>query len=213
MIYYTVYKIINSINNKYYIGVHKTKNPHDSYYGSGKIIKEAIHKYGKEKFIKEILFTFDTAEEAYQKEKELVNIETLSDPLIYNIQIGGIPTVEWTEEQKIKKSVETKGENHPYFGKKLSQEHKDKISKASTGRKHSQETIDKIVNSRKNNGKTSALKGRSLSEKDKFNKSIAALNKAKVECPHCKKILDPGNAKRWHFDNCSELIISKVGLE
>ena len=56
---YTVYKITNTINNRYYIGVHKTTNPNDSYYGSGLVIKEAIKKYGKENFIKEILFTFE----------------------------------------------------------------------------------------------------------------------------------------------------------
>lgn len=24
----------------------------------------------------------------------------------------------------------------------------------------------------------------------------------KLECPHCKKLADPMNAKKWHFDNC-----------
>jgi hypothetical protein len=24
----------------------------------------------------------------------------------------------------------------------------------------------------------------------------------KIECPHCNKMVDKGNAKRWHFDNC-----------
>ena len=24
----------------------------------------------------------------------------------------------------------------------------------------------------------------------------------KIECPHCGKMSDKGNAKRWHFDNC-----------
>jgi hypothetical protein len=33
-----------------------------------------------------------------------------------------------------------------------------------------------------------------------------AWNKGKemerIECPHCNKMVDKGNAKRWHFDNC-----------
>ena len=53
---YTVYKITNLLNDKIYIGVHKTENPNDSYYGSGVAIKEAIKKHGKENFRKDILF-------------------------------------------------------------------------------------------------------------------------------------------------------------
>jgi len=32
--------------------------------------------------------------------------------------------------------------------------------------------------------------------------SINALNRPKIDCPHCSKIISLANAKRWHFDNC-----------
>ena len=34
------------------------------------------------------------------------------------------------------------------------------------------------------------------------------INKAKrkIECPHCTLIGSISNMKRWHFDNCKELI-------
>lgn len=32
--------------------------------------------------------------------------------------------------------------------------------------------------------------------------SEKAKNREKLECPHCGKISDISNAKRWHFDNC-----------
>ena len=65
---YSVYKVTNILNGKYYIGVHKSKDPCDSYMGSGKAIKEAIKKYGKENFVKEmLLLTFDK-ENAYEVE-------------------------------------------------------------------------------------------------------------------------------------------------
>ena len=32
-----------------------------------------------------------------------------------------------------------------------------------------------------------------------WNKGI---NLIKIQCPHCQKMVDSGNAKRWHFDNC-----------
>lgn len=34
--YYTIYKTTNLINGKIYIGKHQTKDPYDSYLGSGK---------------------------------------------------------------------------------------------------------------------------------------------------------------------------------
>ena len=41
--------------------------------------------------------------------------------------------------------------------------------------------------------------------KGKKNLQIAwnkGLEMKQDECPHCKKMVDKGNGKRWHFDNC-----------
>ena len=86
---YIVYKIINSINQKCYIGIHKTDNIYDNYMGSGKLIKCAIKKYGRDNFKKEILFVFDSLLEAQNKEIEIVNINFIMDDNNYNISIGG----------------------------------------------------------------------------------------------------------------------------
>ena len=48
-----IYKTTNLINNKFYIG--KDAKNTKSYLGSGKVLKQAIQKYGKENFKKEIL--------------------------------------------------------------------------------------------------------------------------------------------------------------
>ena len=85
---YTVYKITNTINNRYYIGVHKTLDPYDSYMGSGLAIKRAIESYGIDKFTKDILFTSETRQQSYDKEKEIIS-ECIDDPLCYNISYGG----------------------------------------------------------------------------------------------------------------------------
>lgn len=71
-----VYKITNTVNNKFYVGVHYGYVD-DSYMGSGKLIKQAVEKYGKECFIKEILAEFDNALEAFNYETNLIQTEKL----------------------------------------------------------------------------------------------------------------------------------------
>lgn len=83
--YYTIYRITNKINGKFYIGKHQTKDLKDGYMGSGKLIKRAIRKHGVENFSKEILFVFDNEEDMNSKEKELVVIGEDS----YNLCEGG----------------------------------------------------------------------------------------------------------------------------
>ena len=87
--YYTIYKITNQINGKFYIGSHKTKDLNDNYMGSGKYLKRAIEKYGLDKFTKEILYVYDNAQEMYQKEGEIVNEDFLATENTYNLKIGG----------------------------------------------------------------------------------------------------------------------------
>lgn len=87
--FYLIYKITNNINNKIYIGSHKTKNKDDGYIGSGKYLNRAIKKYGIENFTKEILFVFDNATEMYNKEAELVDDNFLSEENTYNLKRGG----------------------------------------------------------------------------------------------------------------------------
>jgi hypothetical protein len=87
--FYTIYKIINLINNKYYIGMHVTKDINDSYLGSGIGIKRAVRKYGKENFKKEILFVFDNEQDMINKEIEIVNESIVKDSNSYNDNLGG----------------------------------------------------------------------------------------------------------------------------
>jgi len=87
--HYTIYKITNHINGKYYIGRHATKNVNDSYMGSGIGIKNAINKYGVENFTKEIIATADNADALWDLEKEIVNEDVVKDPMSYNNAYGG----------------------------------------------------------------------------------------------------------------------------
>ena len=87
--FHTVYKTTNILNGKIYVGYHFTTDPNDNYIGSGKLLKRAIRKYGKDHFRKEVLASFDTAETALAKEAEIVNEDFVSDPTTYNTTVGG----------------------------------------------------------------------------------------------------------------------------
>lgn len=86
---YIIYKTTCLVNQKIYIGKHRTKNIDDDYLGSGKYLKNAIAKYGIESFKKEILHVFETAEEMNIKERELVTEEFCKQRNNYNIREGG----------------------------------------------------------------------------------------------------------------------------
>lgn len=87
--YHYFYKITNKINNHFYYGVHNTNNLNDGYMGSGKRLYIAYSKYGIENFEKEILKFFNTSEEAFEYEAEVVNEELLENSKCYNLVNGG----------------------------------------------------------------------------------------------------------------------------
>jgi glycine cleavage system H lipoate-binding protein len=87
--YHYLYKIINLVDGKYYIGVHSTNNLEDGYMGSGTHIKRAIEKYGIKNFKKEILEFFESAEEKWLAEIKHVTIDVSRDKNSYNQAPGG----------------------------------------------------------------------------------------------------------------------------
>lgn len=76
------------INNKIYVGQNKNDNP--NYYGSGKLIKRAIKKYGKDNFKKEILCECNSLEELNKMEKFWISkLNSTDDRIGYNLESGG----------------------------------------------------------------------------------------------------------------------------
>lgn len=98
--YHYIYKITNKVTGKYYVGMHSTYNMEDGYFGSGKILKRSIAKYGIDAHAKEILLTADTRDQLVEHEKRLVNEELVADPLSMNIRLGGEGGGGWTREQQ-----------------------------------------------------------------------------------------------------------------
>ena len=87
--YHYIYKTTNLINEKYYIGMHSTNDLEDGYIGSGKRLWYSIKKYGKENFKCEILEILPDRNSLKEREKELVNEDTLKDNKCMNLKIGG----------------------------------------------------------------------------------------------------------------------------
>lgn len=102
---YIVYLTTNLVNNKIYVGVHKTENPEifDGYIGNSiNIFKanpelnhpklpfhKAVKKYGYSSFRRQTIQIFDTEEEALDLEAEIVNEEFIKRADTYNSTIGG----------------------------------------------------------------------------------------------------------------------------
>lgn len=151
MIHY-IYKITNLIDSKIYIGKHSTKNIDDNYFGSGVYLKRAIKKHGIDNFKKEILcFCLNEKDLNKQEIYYIKKFESFYNG--YNLTKGGEGTLgrKPTKKQKEKQSVTQKlnykknpeyrkilsqkakqriGEKNPFYGKKLTKEHKEKMTKA-----------------------------------------------------------------------------------
>lgn len=118
-----IYKITNNTNGKIYIGQHKSNTLDETYWGSGILLKQAINKEGINNFSREILEWCDSKERLNQQEIYWIfKLNSMNPDIGYNLTKGGGGAP----------------------GAKLSDETKVKISQSKTGKKHSQESIEKM---------------------------------------------------------------------
>ena len=147
-----IYKITNKINNRIYIGQsHLTEDVfHSKYWGSGKIIKLAIRKNGKENFTKEILQYCNSQQELDEAEKEwILKLDTLNKEKGYNLAKGGwqVPFFDGahhTELTKIKISQASKKDWLTNPNKQNSLEALKKVWKKNTGVPRKPEHIEAV---------------------------------------------------------------------
>jgi len=149
-----IYKTTNLANGKIYVGQHYT-SANDGYLGSGKIIKLAIKKYGKEKFVRETI-EFCTSANVDDKEVYWIDkLNTINPDIGYNLDKGGGGgnKIIWTEEKRKEHSKIMKGkmlgEDNPNFGKSRSEKTRLKISQSKIGKIPSKETKQKMSKSHK----------------------------------------------------------------
>lgn len=159
-----IYQTTNIVNNKIYIGIHKTDDINDSYLGSGRRLIKAIKKYGKTNFIRDILFIYDNATDAFNKEIQLVDNSFLARKDVYNLVPGGMGYAAGRKmSQKFKNrcrermlgNTQLLGHKHSEItrkrmsissrGKSKSLEHRRKLSESAKKKpKMSEETKNKI---------------------------------------------------------------------
>lgn len=123
-----IYKTTNNINGKIYIGQKRydrnndIADPAPSYIGSGTKLNNAIKKYGKENFSREILCwclnqeALDDCEKFFIKHTDSMNIE-----IGYNLCEGG-------QAQMPKELVKLYGKDNPNYGKKWTDEMRKRSS-------------------------------------------------------------------------------------
>lgn len=160
--YYYLYQITNLVNAKIYIGVHKTRNLDDGYMGSGKVIRAAIEKHGIINFRKDILEFFETAEAMYAREKEVVTEEFLLREDTYNLRRGGTGGFDYINSNKLNYNLTYEarsrgGKDHVRFlsspdriQKRVQTRKKTVGFKTFTGKRHSDESKNKISSANKN---------------------------------------------------------------
>ena len=85
-----IYLTTNTINNKKYIGQHKSEKFDESYKGSGKTLVKAFEKYGFENFTTEILEWCEDQDTLNEKEIYYIALyDATSSDEFYNIARGG----------------------------------------------------------------------------------------------------------------------------
>lgn len=157
--YNYAYKITCLVTGEEYLGIHSTdKEPEkDNYWGSGTLLRARMRQYGRKNFRKEILSFFNTRHQLSLYERMWITEEIVEDPHYLNLAIGGDPydrsSYEFSdvvkkklkevwhlthhphsEETRKRMSEAHKGEKNYLYGKKHSEEWKEKVRTRITGR-------------------------------------------------------------------------------
>ncbi len=199
---YSIYKITNLINNKFYIGVTKKKlekrfsehSKADSHLG------RAIRKYGKENFEMILIKLCKSEYEMYMIEKKWVNEKFVLRPDTYNHMEGGHGgnTIKYYCEERMKIHKEIKSKAVSKIWSEMSEE--EKFIRNSKGQKN---TNQKIKGSKISSARKKIFLNETEEEKNiRINKAKEGAKKVKKKkCEFCGAKFRPGNFVK-HVDAC-----------
>jgi group I intron endonuclease len=124
-----VYLTLNKLKPlEVYIGVHCTVDADkDDYLGSGLRIKNSIKKYGKDNFVKIVLETFETKDQAYLKEDYWIELYRSFGFTLLNLNKGGKGGFDYINNNQLQKTEKFKN-IQSNIGKSLWENKKDLMS-------------------------------------------------------------------------------------
>ena len=196
---------------KYYIGVRscECKIGEDSYMGSSKYLMKEVQTMGVDQFNKIILKRFDNREDALNYEIKMhKEFNVASNFIFFN-----------KANQKTTGFSCGPGELNPFYGKKHTEEYKQRLSALLKTKDCRQKTTNKGKKFPEAGSKISAAKKewfknnihpRKLIKPSEEQKKIWGLNfknHLRVGCMHCDKIGSVANMVRWHNDNCKKRVV------
>ena len=141
-----IYKIINIINNKIYIGssvnLFKRKNSHFGKLNKGNHpnihLQNSFNKYTKNNFVFEIVEELNNVEDLLKREQYYIDLlkPEYNKRLIVNSNLG----IKFSEEAKRNMSIAMTGNKNNFYGRNHSEESKNKMKLDKLGKK-SRKTI------------------------------------------------------------------------
>lgn len=185
-----IYKTINLINGKIYVGQDSKNDP--KYFGSGVLINEAIRKYGKENFKKEIIDLAENKIELNEKEKYWIKFYNCKTPNGYNIADGGDGGPVMVGEENPMKRIEVRsklmGDKNPARRPEVAM----KISKTKTGKgSHPQSELSRQKIRESMKGKNTGPHSEETKKKQsESHKGKTAWNKGKKTGPQSKELIE-----------------------
>lgn len=135
-----IYLVTNILNGKIYIG--QTNGKRNDYFAGGKIIKQALRKYGKHNFTRQILEkgNFSKKDLDILEVKYIVQYKSNTPSIGYNISKGGQGSKGYKQTQEsIDKRNKSMQETFKKRGYKRTPEQIANIVKHHKGRKYNQE--------------------------------------------------------------------------
>lgn len=180
---FIIYALKNTVNSKIYIGqtcgTLKQRWKGGFGYRGCIHIDSAINKYGKDKFYYDALMYCLDQKEANSWEQEYINFYRSTEPKFgFNLRTGGKDNFTYSNYSKKKMSNSHKGKRNP-----LSEETRNKISIALTGKKASEDSKKKMSASNKN--RAGFFKGKHHSESTKLKLSTYRKYENKCEIDNC----------------------------